>query len=41
MRHKRSNIYVVGSFDMGQTIQVPRMPVMGETLIGKNFDFGP
>lgn len=41
MRHKRPNIYVVGSFVMGLTIQVPRMPVKGETLIGKNFNFGP
>lgn len=41
MRPKRPNIYVVGSFVMGLTIQVPRMPVTGETLIGKNFDFGP
>lgn len=40
MSENSPNIYVVGSFVMGLTIQVPRMPVSGETLSGKNFNMG-
>ena len=35
------NITVVGSFVVGLTIGVPRMPVLGEGLIGDKFDMGP
>ncbi len=35
------NIAVVGSFVVGLTIRVPRMPVLGEGLIGDEFDMGP
>jgi ribokinase len=31
-------IFVVGSFIMGLTIEVRRLPVAGETLMGKNFN---
>lgn len=41
MSDSKPKIYVVGSFVMGLTIQVPRMPSEGETLLGHNFDFGP
>ncbi len=41
MSATKPKIYVVGSFVMGLTIQVPRMPSEGETLLGHNFDFGP
>jgi ribokinase len=34
-------IVVVGSFVLGVTIRVPRMPVLGEGLIGDLFDMGP
>ncbi len=34
-------IFVVGSFVVGITIRVPRMPVIGEGLIGDQFDLGP
>lgn len=34
-------ITVVGSFLVGLTIRASRMPVMGETLIGSDFDLGP
>ncbi len=34
-------ILVVGSFVVGITIRVPRMPVLGEGLIGDQFDLGP
>jgi ribokinase len=33
-------IFVVGSFVVGLTIRVPRMPVMGEGLLGDAFDMG-
>ncbi|MEM7344653.1 MAG: ribokinase [Chloroflexota bacterium] len=35
------NIVVIGSFVVGLTIRVPRMPVLGENLMGDSFDFGP
>lgn len=35
------NIVVVGSFVVGITVRVPRMPVLGEALIGDLFDMGP
>ena len=35
------NIVVVGSFVVGVTVRVPRMPVLGEGLIGDLFDMGP
>ena len=34
-------ITVIGSFVVGLTIRVPRMPVLGEGLIGDLFDMGP
>ena len=34
-------IFVAGSFVVGLTIGVQRMPVIGETLIGDRFDLGP
>jgi len=34
-------IFVAGSFVVGITIGVPRMPVPGEGLIGDTFDIGP
>ena len=35
------NITVIGSFVVGLTVRVPRMPVLGEGLIGDLFDMGP
>jgi ribokinase len=35
------NIAVIGSFVAGVTVRVPRMPVLGEGLIGDLFDLGP
>lgn len=35
------NIVVIGSFVVGLTVRVPRMPVPGEGLIGDLFDMGP
>ena len=34
-------IFDVGSFVVGMTIRVPRMPGLGEGLIGDQFDLGP
>jgi ribokinase len=34
-------ITVIGSFVVGLTIRVPRMPVLGESLFGDEFDMGP
>jgi len=34
-------ITVVGSFAVGMTIRSERIPVIGETLFGKDFDMGP
>ena len=36
-----AKIVIVGSFVVGLTIRVPRMPVIGEGLIGDEFDMGP
>lgn len=35
-----SRIFVVGSYNTGLTIRVPRMPVLGESLAGDSFDMG-
>ena len=34
-------IFVVGSYNTGLTIRVPRMPALGESLAGDSFDMGP
>ena len=34
-------MFVVGSYNTGLTIRVPRMPVLGESLAGDSFDMGP
>jgi ribokinase len=34
-------IVVVGSFVVGLTLRVPRMPYPGESLVGDSFDLGP
>jgi len=34
-------ITVVGSFAVGMTLRTGRMPVFGETLLGRDFDMGP
>jgi len=34
-------IAVVGSYGVGMTMRVPRMPEPGETLLATNFDIGP
>lgn len=36
-----SKIFVVGSYNTGLTIRVPRMPALGESLVGDSFDMGP
>jgi ribokinase len=36
-----SRLFVVGSFVVGLTIRAPRMPVLGENLVGDQFDLGP
>lgn len=36
-----TKIFVVGSYNTGLTIRVPRVPVLGESLIGDSFDMGP
>lgn len=35
-----SKIFVVGSYNTGLTIRVPRMPVLGESLAGDSFNMG-
>ncbi len=35
------NIAVVGSYNVGLTIQLDRMPALGETLLGKDYIEGP
>lgn len=35
-----STITVIGSFVVGLTMRVPRIPVLGENLVGKDFDLG-
>jgi ribokinase len=41
MIHQQPKIFVVGSFVVGLTIRVSRMPVLGEVVIGDEFDMGP
>lgn len=36
-----TKIVVIGSFVAAQTIRVPRLPVLGESLVGDTFDLGP
>ncbi len=36
-----SKIFVVGSYNTGLTIRVPRRPALGESLVGDSFDMGP
>ena len=36
-----TRITVVGSFAVGITIRTGKMPVFGETLVGRDFDLGP
>ena len=36
-----TKIFVVGSYVEGLTIRVPRMPALGESLVGDAFDMGP
>ncbi len=36
-----TKIFIVGSYVQGLTIRVPRMPVLGESLVGDSFDMGP
>lgn len=41
MQPERPVVTVVGSYALGLTIRVDRMPVEGETVIGSRFDRGP
>lgn len=34
-------ITVVGSFAVGLTIRAPKLPIFGETMLGRDFDMGP
>ena len=36
-----TRIFVVGSYVQGLTIRVPRMPALGENVVGESFDIGP
>lgn len=36
-----TEIFIVGSYVQGLTIRVPRMPVLGENVVGHAFDMGP
>lgn len=36
-----TKIFVVGSYNTGLTVRVPRIPVLGESLVGDSFDMGP
>lgn len=36
-----TKIFIVGSYVQGLTMRVPRMPVLGESLVGDAFDIGP
>ncbi len=38
---KSPSIIIIGSYVVGLTIRADRFPVAGETLIGRDFDFGP
>src|SRR2546423_13471586 len=41
MTDHRPVLTVVGSFAVGLTLRAPRFPVVGETLVGSDFDMGP
>ncbi len=41
LKKQASKIFVVGSYVTGLTIRVPRMPALGESLVGDAFDMGP
>lgn len=34
-------ITIVGSFAVGLTIRAPKLPIFGETMLGRDFDLGP
>ena len=36
-----ASIFVVGSYVEGLTIRVPRVPALGESLVGESFNMGP
>ena len=38
---KKPQITVVGSFAVGLTMRAPKLPIFGETMLGKDFDMGP
>jgi len=40
-RIDRVQVMVVGSFAVGMTVRIPRLPVLGETLMGDDFNLGP
>lgn len=35
------DITIVGSFAVGLTIRAPKLPIFGETMLGRDFDMGP
>ena len=37
----RPSITIVGSFAVGLTIRAPKLPIFGETMLGRDFDMGP
>ncbi len=37
----RPSVVVIGSFAVGLTVRLPRLPAVGETLMGDGFDLGP
>lgn len=37
----KPKIFVVGSYVEGMTMRVPRLPALGESLVGDSFDMGP
>ncbi|HEV7254684.1 MAG TPA: ribokinase [Mesorhizobium sp.] len=41
MSGRAPNITVVGSFAVGLTIRAPKLPIFGETMLGRDFDMGP
>ena len=38
---KKPEVTVVGSFAVGLTMRAPKLPIFGETMLGKDFDMGP
>ncbi|MBX9458129.1 MAG: ribokinase [Rhizobium sp.] len=38
---RKPEITVVGSFAVGLTMRAPKLPIFGETMLGKDFDMGP